>query len=165
MFNQQGDNEVLVGEEPGIPFRYQGSYVVDSSSYNPSTDYKNVYVLNVSTEGAKEVAEKVNNNIKESGYTYRNTDVWITPKRKGDVAYRLNGDTSSYDLFSNNCATVTIDAIKEALGNSDIIVNKDNIAKLLSTIQPATVEDILIKDYKTYHGEGTVKEIQRGKRL
>lgn len=24
MFNQQGDNEVLVGEEPGIPFRYQG---------------------------------------------------------------------------------------------------------------------------------------------
>lgn len=75
---------MLVGEEPGIPFRYQGTYVVDSSSYNPSTDYKNVYVLNVSTEGAKEVAEKVNNNIKESGYTYRNTDVWITPKRKGD---------------------------------------------------------------------------------
>ena len=151
------------GGESGSFGRFQGTYVVDSS-FNPGEDYKDEYVLNLSPEESRAVATTINDKIRSGGYTPRKEEVWLTPKRKGDAAYRISGDTDSYDLTSNNCATTTIAAIKEALGNRNVEVNKDTVAKLLKEIRPSVVAEILDKDYEKYQGRGLVREIHKGKR-
>lgn len=151
------------GGESGSFGRFQGTYVVDSS-FNPGEDYKDEYVLNLSPEESRAVATTINDKIRSGGYTPRKEEVWLTPKRKGDAAYRISGDTDSYDLTSNNCATTTIAAIKEALGNRNVEVNKDTVAKLLKEIRPSVVAEILDKDYEKYQGRGLVREIHKAKR-
>lgn len=73
---------------------------------------------------------------------------YLDGDRVRPFAYRISGDVDNYKLFSNNCATTTLVAIRDALKDDSIKIDVDNINRLLEAINPREVKSILEEDYK-----------------
>lgn len=148
--------------EKGIG-KFQGSYLLEKE-YREDNDDKTIYEINPVYVDPKLFGDTYNRELKLRGYTFRNGEVKITVDKVSDLTYRLSDTSDDYDLFGNNCATTTLDAIREALKNNTLIITNENIGALLASIRPSEVARILEQDYETYKGEGLVKEIRRGEK-
>ncbi|KAF1681374.1 hypothetical protein VER_07930 [Veillonella sp. R32] len=124
---------------------------------------KTVYLLNDHYVDVKKVIDNYNTRVKSEGYVAQLDTFYLGEDRISPFAYRISGSIDNYQLFSNNCATTTLVAIRKAIKDDSIDINVKNINELLEGINPRVVRNILEEDYKTYHGKGIVKDMIVGK--
>ena len=141
---------------PGIGMSPIGSGTyITNNNLNPYKEGKTIYMLNTNAIDANEVEYIYNYTIDSNGY--QRVDINENGKNYS-YYYKLPWDSNDYNLFKNNCATTTIDAVVHGYFSGNKKAN-DTLYLLKYVLAPDSVGWILEKDYEMYKGEGLVAKI------